>query len=369
MTDRLRSPRVQDALVALVLAVALEVQVFLSDSVDASPVTVAGALAITAPLAWRRRAPLAVALLFAWFSALQAALGGGVYDGEPPPVAALVAGVVVFYTLGAYAAEREARLGLVLGVLGLWSSHVLTEPANLAGVVFAGGLIGLSPWLAGRVTRARTLRAAVLERAAASEERQRIARELHDVVAHGVVLMVLQAQGARRILDQDPERARDALEAIEETGQTALAEMRRSLGILREEAERAELAPQPTLGDLDTLVAEMRQAGLQVELEVQGTSRELADGVDRSAYRIVQEALTNTIKHAGLVPTRVKVLYGDDDLTLEIADEGGGMSNGGDPGQGLVGMRERVRLYGGELDAHARDGHGFVVRARFPLVT
>jgi signal transduction histidine kinase len=369
VTDRLRNPLVQDALLALALAVALELQVVLSDSIDASAVTIIGALAITAPIAWRRRAPLAVALAFAWLSALQAALGGGVYHGEPPPIAALVSGVIVFYTLGAYGAEREARLGLALGVLGLWSSHLLTERANLAGFVFAGGLIGLSPWLAGRVTRARTLRAAALEQAAASEERQRIARELHDVVAHGVVLMVLQAQGARRILDQDPERAREALEAIEETGQTALADMRRSLGILREEGERAALAPQATLGDLDALVAEMRQAGLQVELEVEGVSRQLADGVDRSAYRIVQEALTNTIKHAGLVPTRVKVLYGAEDLTLEIADEGGGLSSAGDPGQGLVGMRERVRLYGGDLDAQERDGHGFVVRARFPLAT
>jgi signal transduction histidine kinase len=367
MTDRLRNPRVQDALIAVVLAVALELQVILGDTVDATAVTLAGAIAITAPLAWRRRAPFAVALAFAGLSALQAALGGGVYQGAPPPVGALVAGVVVFYSLGAYAAEREARLGLVLGVLGLWSTHVLTEHVSLSGFLFAGGLIGLSPWLAGRVTRARWLRTTVLEQAAASEERQRIARELHDVVAHGVVLMVLQAQGARRILAHDPERAREALEAIEETGQTALKEMRRSLGILREDGERAALAPQPTLGDLGNLVAEMRQAGMQVELRYEGDRRELADGLDRSAYRIVQEALTNTLKHAGLVPARVTVSYGDDELTLEIADEGPGPGSGGDGGQGLVGMRERARLYGGELDARSPNGHGFVVRARFPL--
>ena len=113
----------------------------------------------------------------------------------------------------------------------------------------------------------------------------------------------------------------------------------------------------------------MRQAGLHVDLEVRGASRDLADGVDRSAYRIVQEALTNTIKHAGLVPARVTVTYGEADLTLEIADEGPGPAGGGDPGQGLVGMRERARLYGGELDARSPNGHGFVVRARFPLAT
>ena len=365
--DRLPSPRVVDALIALLLAAALVLQVLLDDRFDASAVTVAGALAITAPIAWRRRAPLAVALVFAGASALQAALGGGVYEGSPPPVAALVAGAVVFYSLGAHAAEREARIGLALGVAGLWSTHLLTEHADLQGFLFAGGLIGLSPWLAGRVTRARSLRTAVLEQAAASEERQRIARELHDVVAHGVVLMVMQAQGARRILDQDPQRAREALEAIESTGQTALTELRASLGILREDGEQAALAPQPTLGDLDALVAEMRQAGLQVDLEVRGASRELADGVDRSAYRIVQEALTNTIKHAGRAPARVTVTYGEADLTLEIADEGAGPAGEGDAGQGLVGMRERARLYGGELDARSLNGHGFVVRARFPL--
>ena len=363
------SPRVQDALLALALAAGLLLQVLLDDRFDASAVTIAGALAITAPIAWRRSAPLAATLVFAGASALQAALGGGVYEGSPPAVAALVAGAVVFYSLGAHAAEREARIGLALGVAGLWSTHLLTEHAELQGFLFAGGLIGLSPWLAGRVTRSRTQRTAVLEQAAASEERQRIARELHDVVAHGVVLMVMQAQGARRILDQDPQRAREALEAIELTGQTALTELRGSLGILRGDGERAALAPQPTLGDLEDLVGEMRQAGLDVDLEVRGTSRELADGVDRSAYRIVQEALTNTIKHAGLVPARVTVTYGDDDLTLEIADEGRGPAGGGDPGQGLVGMRERARLYGGELDARSLNGHGFVVRARFPLAS
>jgi signal transduction histidine kinase len=189
------------------------------------------------------------------------------------------------------------------------------------------------------------------------------------VVAHGVVLMVLQAQGAQRILGRDPERARAALAAIEETGHTALEEIRRSLGLLRDERAGPELAPQPTLGDLGALVAEMRRAGLVVELAVEGDARPLASGIDRSAYRIVQEALTNTIKHAGLVPTRVTVRYEADDLRLEIADEGVAAAGGGDGGQGLAGMRERVRLYGGELHARRESGRGFVVRARIPLGT
>jgi signal transduction histidine kinase len=363
------SRRAQDALIAAALTVALELQVFLNSHTDGAPVAVAGALGLTIPIAWRRSAPLAMTIAFASASVLQGALGGGVYENAPPLHVALAAGVVAFYSLGAHASDRDARLGLAIGVLGYWITVVAAGHVRLDSFLFSGGLIALTPWLGGRVVRARTLRAAALERAAASEERQRIARELHDVVAHGVVLMVMQAQGARRILDQDPERAREALEAIEATGQTALADMRRSLGILREEGERAALAPQPTLGDIDELVADMRQAGLDVELDVQGARREIDDGVDRSAYRIVQEALTNTIKHAGLVPTRVTVAYGPEDLTLEVVDHGRGHGGGAGAGQGLAGMRERARLYGGELDAHSRDGHGFVVRARFPLAT
>src|SRR4051794_10706459 len=363
MLDR---PQTLDALFAAALAVALELQVFFGSHVDANVVTVVGALAVTVPVAWRRRAPLAVPLIFAGAAVLQAALGGGVFESAPPPFSALIAGGVGFYSLGAYAEEREARIGLALGIGGLWATVLLAHHADLSGFLFSGGLVAVSPWLGGRVARSRTLRAAALERAAASEERQRIARELHDVVAHGVVLMVLQAQGARRILDHDPERVREALEAIEDTGKTAVAEIRRSLGILREDGERAALAPQPTLDDLDALVDEMRRAGLQIELSVTGAERAVDDAIGRSAYRIVQEALTNTIKHAGLVPARVTVAYRPDDLVLEIADDGPGHGGASEAGQGLAGMRERVRLLSGELDAHAANGRGFVVRARIP---
>jgi signal transduction histidine kinase len=363
------SRRAQDALLAAALTVALELQVFLNSHTDGAPVAVAGALGLTIPIAWRRSAPLAMAVVFAAASVLQGALGGGVYEHAPPLHAAIVAGIVVFYSLGAHAADRDARIGVAAGLAGYAATIAASGHVAIDNFLWAGGLVTVMPWLAGRVVRSRSLRAAALEQAAAAEERQRIARELHDVVAHGVVLMVLQAQGARRILDHDPERAREALEAIEETGQTALADMRRSLGILREDGERAELAPQPTLADLDTLVAEMRQAGLQVELEVRGDERAVADGIDRSAYRIVQEALTNTIKHAGLVPTRVTVSYGADDLTLEVSDDGTGRASANPGGHGLAGMRERARLYGGELDVESPNGHGFVVRARFPLAT
>ena len=271
--------------------------------------------------------------------------------------------------------DRAATAGLLAGIAGMWTGVLASGEVDLPSFVFSAGLVALAPWLAGRAGLARRLRAEALDRerdqrarAAASEERQRIARELHDVVAHGVVLMVLQAQGARRILDHDTGRAREALEAIEETGQTALAEIRRSLGILRDEHALAELAPQRSLDDLGALIDEMREAGLMVDLRVEGERRALRDGIDRSAYRIVQEALTNTIKHAGLVPTRVTVSYEPDRLVLEVADEGGGgAADDNGAGQGLAGMRERVRLHGGELDAHPVAGRGFVVRARIPL--
>jgi signal transduction histidine kinase len=374
MLARLHTDRA-DALLALAVAVVLELQVVLGGEPGASPASVVGALAITVPLAWRRRAPLAPVLAYAVISPLQGLLGGELFAGEPPLIGALAAGVLAFYSLGAHARDRDATAGLVAGVAGMWTGVLASEQVDLQSFLFSAGLVGLAPWLAGRANRARRLRAEALDRerdqrarAVASEERQRIARELHDVVAHGVVLMVLQAQGARRILDHDTDRAREALDAIEETGQTALAEIRRSLGILRDDHARAELAPQRSLDDLGALVDEMREAGLMVDLRVEGERRELRDGIDRSAYRIVQEALTNTIKHAGLVPTRVTVRYEPDELVLEVADEGGGATaEDGGAGQGLAGMRERARLHGGELDARPVAGRGFVVRARIPL--
>ena len=287
--ERFRDPRVADACTAVALAVALELQLALGDDPGASLVNVLGGLALTLPLAFRRRAPLAVALAFAAAAVLQALLDGRLYAGEPPLLAALAAGVLAFFSLGAHAAERPALLGLGAGVAGLWATVLLSDHVDVQSFFFSAGLVALSPWLAGRTARARALRTAALERerdqrarTAASEERERIARELHDVVAHGVVLMVLQAQGARRILDADPERARAALGAIEETGQTALAELRRSLGMMRGGAAGAERAPQPTLADLDALVAEMRAAGMRVDVRVEGDARPLADGIDRS---------------------------------------------------------------------------------------
>jgi signal transduction histidine kinase len=208
---------------------------------------------------------------------------------------------------------------------------------------------------------------------AVAEERSRIARELHDVVAHNVGLMVVQAQGAQRVLDRDPQRARQALETIERTGRAALGDMRGSLGALRKPESDAPLAPQPRIESLGALVEQARRSGLEVELVTEGDPAPLAAGVDLSVYRIVQEALTNTLKHAGPVHARVKVRYAGDELELEISDDGApgqprrsGVTEGG---HGLVGMRERVALYGGQLHADQRPEGGFIVRASLPLVS
>ncbi len=379
---RLRDTRVIDALIAFALAMALVAQMVLRNDEGGSEllVDIGGGLLLTLPLGARRRAPFAVACVFAAAATLSSALGGGLFDGEPPPFASLAAGAVAFYSLGAHAEDRRALIGAGVGVAGLWTAVIAGGHVDAQSFLFSAGLIVATPWLVGRSNRARAQRLALLEReqlqrerAAVGEERARIARELHDVVAHSVGVMVVQAQGAQRMLDLDPERARDALGAIERTGRTALEEMRRSLGVLRRPDADVPLAPQPGMGGLGALVEQARASGLAVELVAEGEPAPLPSGVDVSAYRIVQEALTNTLKHAGPVRTRVTVRYGDDGLELEIADDGfAGRAPNGAPvsaegGQGLLGMRERVALYGGHLHAAPRPEGGFVIRASLPF--
>jgi signal transduction histidine kinase len=201
-------------------------------------------------------------------------------------------------------------------------------------------------------------------REAVVEERARIARELHDVIAHNVSMMVVQAGGERRLAGGS---TRDVLETIEQIGRSALTEMRRLVGMLRTEGDEP-LAPQPGLDDVPRLVTQVREAGLPVELEIEGERRELPLGIELSAYRIVQEALTNALKHAGNAQARVRISYGADSLELEIVDDGAGpAAEASGAGHGLVGMRERVALYGGRLDARRRESGGFAVRALLPI--
>src|SRR5207253_5758808 len=202
---------------------------------------------------------------------------------------------------------------------------------------------------------------------AVADERARIARELHDVVGHSVSVMAVQASAVRRLLKPEQEREREALEVVEQTGREALAEMRRLVGVLRRPEEAPALAPQPSLEHLDRLVAKARESGLPVELRIEGTPSPLPPGVDLTAYRLVQEGLTNTIKHARASRAGVVVRYGEGEVEIFVTDDGDGGGDGGGGGHGLVGMRERVSVYGGELEAGRRAGGGFRLRARLPV--
>lgn len=201
------------------------------------------------------------------------------------------------------------------------------------------------------------------------QERARIARELHDVVAHAMSVMIVQAGAARTVVERDPGQAALALRRIEDTGRFGMAEMRRLIGVLKADDEQAELMPQPGLAQLDELLETVRSAGLPVEAVTEGTPRPLPPGVDLTAYRVVQEGLTNVLKHAGGAHARAMVRYEDDAIEVEVADDGRGAvaDPNGTPGHGLLGMRERVAVFDGTLETGARAGGGFVLRARIPL--
>ena len=377
-------PQRSDWLLAAALAAALMLQLGLHGTEGSAALNVAGGLLLTLPLAFRRQAPVAVIAIFCATAILNEALGGALFtfpeagapDQDPPLFASLAAGVVASYSVGVYADDRPAVAGLLLGVAGLWATVVASDQIEFANFIWSGGLIAATPWFAGRVSRSRRQRIASLEleqeqrtQIALADERARIARELHDVVAHSVGVIVVQAQGARRIIHRDPARADEALATIEDTARSALGEMRRSLGVLRSEGEQAARAPQPGVGDIEGLLANARSSGLSVDFTVEGTARPLPQGVDLSAYRIVQEALTNTIKHAGRVRSRVTLRYGDDELVVEVKDDGPGPAADAREaaGHGLVGMRERVAALAGELHAGAGPDGGFLVRASLPL--
>ena len=208
-------------------------------------------------------------------------------------------------------------------------------------------------------------RTAAAQRAVA-EERARIARELHDVIAHSVSVMTVQAGAVRRLLQPGQERERLALEAIESTGREALTEMRRLVGLLRRQGTVPDFSPQPSMRAVDVLVGTIREAGLPTELAVEGEPRELAPGVDLAAYRVIQEALTNALKYAGPARAWVTVRWREDEIEVEIANDGSSEAVGDGTGHGLIGLRERVALVGGTIDSGPRPGGGFVVTAHLP---
>jgi signal transduction histidine kinase len=378
-------PVVADALVSGFFVLVLLTEAFLQDYnglPGKRPDVFSGVLAALALLSLtvRRRVPV---LVLGFVAAVALTL---TVTGYAPTLAPVVAYLIATYTV---AAHRGLATSLPLGT-GALVVYVTTMIAQgyafwqaVTNAVLFGGV-----WWVGRSLRLRRAyldeleaRARRLERAreadsraARAEERSRIARELHDVVAHHVSVMTVQAGAARRILERDPASVHDALTTIEQMGRTALGEMRRLVGVLRTEAEpvRTELSPQPGVGDVSRLVDKLRETGLQVQLWIEGESRSLSPGVDLAAFRLVQEALTNTLKHAGpQARAWVRIEYADRQLRVEVEDDGRGLVAGfGRPdgdGHGLMGMRERVALYGGDLRIGPRSGGGFEVRARFPL--
>jgi signal transduction histidine kinase len=369
-----------DLLAVLFVAALIEVDVWRRSGVLGTQIagprwlTAALPLVLALPLLLRRRFPLLVWTLILVGVAAQALASGDAFEG----LYLLVPLGLGSYSVAAFSVRRRALVGL--GLFGAVYAIYAVEDHNIrsggqqawSGAFF--GLLVLAVWLAGVFVSSRReaegliAEAAKLKReaeAAVAEERLRIARELHDIISHTVSVIGLQAGAAERMLDRDPERARQPMQSIQERARESVLELRRLFGILRESEERAELTPQPRLAQLRLLLEQVRAAGLEVELRIEGEPQPLPPGVELSAYRIVQEALTNVLKHAEATRVDVLLRYGGRSLELEVTDDGlGASANGG--GHGLIGMRERAALYGGTLTAGRRPGGGFHVAAQLP---
>lgn len=324
-------------------------------------------------LAWRRRYPLAVlGVVMGGIAALSLAFG----TSETWSYVFIT--LVAVYSAAAHGSHRLiAVLLIAAGVL----VTDLRDPAinNFGDAVWSSTLFGLA-FLAGLSGWAFQTRSSTLERraealeseeeeraeAAAAEERRRIARELHDIISHSLGVLVLQAGAAEQVLDRDPERARGVLRSIRATGQEAIGEMSTLLGLVRGEAERSR-EPQPSLADVGRLVENAREGGLPIQLSIEGDRRALPAALELSAFRIIQEGITNSVKHAGRAPTRVVVRYREHDLELEVTDEGTGTQNGAGSGSGLAGISERVAVFGGRFEAGPRPDAGWTIRAELPL--
>jgi signal transduction histidine kinase len=329
------------------------------------------------PLLGRRRFPFAAPLCI-WLLGPVVSLVDGRLVPTTPSIT--VAGLAGAFLLGNRRGAREAWPGLAI-VLGGTALIVANDPTHeQAEFVFAPLLFAIG-WLAGYALRERGEQAEAAEaraaqaerereaaaRIAVAEERARIARELHDIVAHAVSVMVLQVGAVRHRLPGDLDEDREALSGVERAGRTALTQMRRLLAAMRDDGEEAELAPQPGLDGLEALADEVGRAGLPVRLHVEGERLPLPRGIDLSAYRIVQEGLTNALKHARATAADVTVRYRPEEVELEVRDDGVGTAMSDGLGHGLVGIRERVKIYGGEMSAGTANGGGFVLRTRLPV--
>jgi signal transduction histidine kinase len=377
--SRLRDPRSVDRLVAAIFLVLGLLDVTIGPDVE-GPLwgNVLATFGVAAVLLARRVAPVLAALAF--YAILFAF---AIWLTPPPDLLVAFGGFFFFpYAAAVYAGTRAAIVvlgGIPVTVVGV---DMIVDQENIVADAFFPTVLGIAAFIVGRAVRSRLELAAELHEAAllaqedeeaeaaraVHQERQRIAREMHDVVAHSISVMVVQAGGARRILETDPPRAADAAAEIERVGRDALLEMRRLLGALNPREGGPKMAPQPGMHDLGALLDRARAAGLPVDLHEQGERRTLAPGIDLALYRILQEALTNSLKHSGPAHTDVHLSWLEDCVEVEISDDGPS-GNGFVDGQGFIGMRERVRLYGGQLDTARRQEGGFRVRARIPFMS
>ena len=386
LTDRLRgaNPLVVDALIAIAFASlavveiqsAAESQEGFRDSDGLGALLV---LAQTLPLAARRVAPLGS------LAAITAAIGMHVALGYDDIQAGTFASLVGVSSAAYVTDNRRALVAALLGAVGIGVFYATTR-ASFDGFEIVGiGGLWLAGWIAGSVLRIRRRHTAAVERRselleqgsevrareAVADERSRITRELHDIIGHTLNLIVVQAGAARTVFKSRPDQALESLNAIETTARQSLSDMERMLGILRPpEDEVPPYSPQPGLGQVDRLAEQFSVAGLPVEVHVAGEPHKLPTSLDLTAYRIVQEALTNALKHAGPARARVAISYLADKLELDIVDDGRGPGDDGHvagSGRGLIGMRERVSLFGGELDVGPATEGGFRVHASLPL--
>lgn len=378
-------PMLVDAGVAAVLLTISLVDIWAASS-PRDPVTAtATAVLLAVAVAVRRR----------W---LLLALGGvltgyavrigilGLHGGNGPSgIEGSLMALLVFYGAGAYLEGALSVMALAVGLVLTSLSAVGVPGPFVANLVWDDAVVALMPWFVGRMVserqdRARRARERAEQldaeheghtRVAALAERARLAREIHDVVAHSVSVMVIQAGGARSVMDGEPLRAQEALLSVERAGREALAEMRRLLGVLGDGERMRELAPQPGIDDLGELIARTRAAGLPASMSVVGQPVDVPPGLSLCAYRVVQEALTNTLRHAGVARAEVLVRWGEDVLELEVADDGPGLPTEavgmGGGGHGIIGMRERAALHGGQVESGPAPGGGFSVRALIPL--
>jgi signal transduction histidine kinase len=369
------SPRWADPLLAVLVLAAFQAEIWLvGDPSLVTPSVVSLAVGMALPLALRGRMPL---LSTAVVSAFYIALLRLAFMPANSYLMVVVIILITAYSSGHHPSRTRGVIGgLCILVAAVFELVVDPRRAAPGDYLFITVVVGAA-WGAGVAVRQRERRAARLvdetlslrrqRDAATSQERARIARELHDIISHSVSVMVLQAGAAGEVLDAHPDQAKRSLEAVQQTGRQALVELRRLLGVLGDEASEEPLAPQPGLAQVPALVDSVRSTGLAVDLRVQGAPRPLPPGLDVSAYRIIQEALTNVARHAGPAEVRLVVTHGDDALQIEVLDTGHGPVLPAHSGRGLVGMEQRVALHDGRFEAGPQPDGGFAVRASLPL--